>query len=88
MRNSVEQQVRAIAQKVVDRLATDVQFQKEVIDDPAKALARAGFERELDQIAWPAVGAAITECTTTCGYRSCTRTCVGTCSISCRVASL
>ena len=88
MRNSVEQQVRAVAQKVLDRIVSDPDFRKALIDDSKSALANAGIEQELDQIDWPVAGAALDDCTTTCGYRSCTRTCITTCHNSCRQATL
>jgi hypothetical protein len=86
-RQSAERQFRAVAKKILDRVARDPAFRKQILDDPSRALAAAGFERQLDSIQWPATGAAV-DCKTTCGYRSCTRTCIHTCRISCRVASL
>jgi len=82
-----ERQFRAVAKKILDRVASDPKFRKQLLDDPNHALAAAGFEKELQAIQWPATGAAV-DCTTTCGYRSCTLTCVTTCSTSCRVASV
>jgi hypothetical protein len=82
-----EQQFRAVAKKILDRVARDPAFRKQLLDDPSRALAAAGFEQQLDNIQWPATGAAV-DCKTTCGYRSCTQTCIHTCRISCRVASL
>jgi hypothetical protein len=87
-RRSAAQQFRAVADKVVARIARDPAFRKQLLDDPSRALAAAGFEAELQAIAWPTTGAAVDDCKTTCGYRSCTRTCISTCRISCRVASL
>jgi hypothetical protein len=86
-RKSPEQQFRAVAKKILDRVARDPAFRKQILDDPSRALATAGFEKELQGIRWPAIGAAIT-CKTTCGYRSCTQTCITTCHLSCRVATL
>jgi hypothetical protein len=82
-----ERQVRAIAKRILDRLARDPAFRKQLLDDPARALEAAGFEQELEGIDWPASGVAV-DCKTTCGYRSCTRTCITTCHLSCRKASL
>jgi len=84
---SAEQQFRAVANKILDRVASDPKFRKQLLDDPTGALASAGFEQQIESIPWPRTGAA-TKCTTTCGYRSCTRTCIGTCSISCSQAVL
>ena len=82
-----EQQFRAVANKVVARIARDPSFRKQLLDNPSRALAAAGFQAQLEAIQWPVVGAAV-DCKTTCGYRSCTQTCINTCRISCRVASL
>ena len=86
-RQSAEQQFRAVAKKIFDRVARDPAFRKQILDDPSRALAAAGFEAQIQAIPWPATGAAV-DCKTTCGYRSCTQTCISTCRISCRVASL
>lgn len=86
-RKSAEQQFRAVASKILARVARDPAFRKQLLDDPSRALATAGFERELQGIRWPANRAAV-ECKTTCGYRSCTQTCITTCHLSCKVASL
>ena len=80
-------QFRAIGKKVLDRIARDPAFRKQLLEDPARALAEAGFEQELEAIDWPATGVA-SDCKTTCGYRSCTRTCITTCHLSCKNASL
>lgn len=86
-RKSAEQQFRAVAKKILDRVARDPAFRKQLLDDPSRALTTAGFEQEIQGIQWPATGAVI-DCKTTCGYRSCTQTCVTTCHLSCRVATL
>jgi hypothetical protein len=79
--SSVNPQYRAVVEKVLDRLASDPAFRKQLMENPDRALAEAGFQRELDAIAEPIAAA----CTTTCGYRSCSFSCVGnTCSVSCR----
>ena len=82
---SAEQQFRAVAKKILDRMATDAAFRKQLLDDPTGALAKAGFEQEIQSINWPTGGAAV-DCGTTCGYRSCTQTCITTCRISCNKA--
>lgn len=84
---SAEQEFRAVASKILDRIATDAAFRKQLLEDPTGALKSAGFEQEIQGIQWPATGSAI-ECTTTCGYRSCTQTCITTCHLSCRKAFL
>lgn len=72
---------RAVTQKVLDRVANDPAFRRQLQDDPERALADAGFLAELQAIQVPVAS----ECTTTCGYRSCSFSCVGhTCYISCR----
>jgi hypothetical protein len=82
---SVNAQYRAVAQKVLDRLASDPAFRKQLMENPDRALAEAGFQKELDAIAVPIAD----DCTTTCGYRSCSFSCVGhTCNISCRNVAL
>lgn len=86
-KKAAAKEFRAIAKTIVDRIAKDPDFREAVLVDPAGALERAGFEEQLAQIAWPATGAAV-DCTTTCGYRSCTRTCITTCYRSCRLAVL
>ena len=86
-RQSAEQQFRAVAKKILARVARDPAFRKQVLDDPSRALAAAGFDKDLQGIQWPARGIAI-DCKTTCGYRSCTQTCIGTCHLSCHVATL
>ena len=85
---SAEKQFRAIAKKILDRVATDAKFRKLVLSDPNGALASAGFAQQIESIQWPATGAAVDDCKTTCGYRSCTQTCISTCSISCKNATL
>ena len=78
------QQFRAVAKKVLDRIARDPAFRKQLLDNPERALIDAGFEKELQAIS---VNATATECSKTCGYRSCTRTCIGTCHLSCKVVA-
>ena len=85
-RQSAEQQFRAVARKVLARVARDPAFRKELLDNPSRALAAAGFEAQIEAIQWPTTGVAV-DCKTTCGYRSCTRTCIHTCRISCRVVA-
>ena len=85
---SVEQQFRAIGKRILDRMAEDAAFRKQLLDDPQRALVAAGFEAEIERLDWPTSGAAVDDCTTTCGYRSCTRTCITTCYSSCRKATL
>lgn len=78
---SVNPQYRAVVEKVLDRLASDPAFREQLMENPDRALAEAGFQRELDAIAVPIADA----CTNTCGYRSCSFSCAGnTCNISCR----
>ena len=77
-------QLRAVGKKVLDRVASDPAFRKQLLANPDRALADAGFEKELQAIQ---PSANVADCKTTCGYRSCTRTCITTCSISCRIAA-
>ena len=84
---SAERKFRTIAKKILDRMATDAKFRKSLLSDPNGALASSGFAQQIDNIQWPTTGAAIDECKTTCGYRSCTQTCITTCSISCKKAT-
>jgi hypothetical protein len=78
---SVNPQYRAVAEKVLDRLASDPAFRALLMENPDRALAEAGFQMELDAIGPPIAD----DCTTTCGYRSCSFSCIGhTCYISCR----
>ncbi len=83
--SSINPQYQVITKKVLDRIVSDSVFRKQLLDNPERALADAGFEKELKAVPVPVVD----ECTTTCGYRSCTFSCVGhTCYISCRKAAL
>ena len=84
---SVEQQFRAIGKRILDRIAKDAAFRKQLLENPKAALIVAGFEEEIESLDWPTSGAAVA-CKTTCGYRSCTRTCITTCHLSCRKATL
>jgi len=85
---SVEQQFRAIGKRILDQMAKDAAFRKQLLEDPKAALVVAGFEAEIESLDWPTGGAAVVDCKTTCGYRSCTRTCITTCHLSCRNATL
>jgi hypothetical protein len=78
---SVNPQYLAVAKKVLDRLASDPAFRKQIMEEPDRALAEAGFQEELDAIAVPIAA----DCRLTCGFRSCSFSCAGnTCNISCR----
>lgn len=78
---SVNPKYLAIAKKVVDRIVSDSTFRKQLLDNPDRALADAGFVKELEAVPVPVAD----DCKTTCGYRSCTFSCAGnTCNISCR----
>ena len=85
---SVEQQFKAISKRILDRIAKDPAFHKQMLDDPEGALVAAGFEAEIESLDWPTSGAVIDDCRTTCGYRSCKLTCVTTCHLSCRNPSI
>jgi hypothetical protein len=71
---NAKQAVRAIAQKIYERIATDSTFRKQVIANPDKALATSGFEKELIRTTGAKSLAAIK-----CGPHTCLRTCNATC---------
>jgi hypothetical protein len=79
--SSVNPQYRVIGKKVLDRIVSDSVFREQLLSDPQRALAEAGFVQELEAVSVPVAD----ECKLTCGYRSCTFSCAGhTCNISCR----
>ena len=45
-----EQQRRDLIKRIVEKIASDPQFREKMVDDPAEALASAGFNKEIHDL--------------------------------------
>jgi|SRR5689334_22065067 hypothetical protein len=87
-RKDLKLQRRALTERIVERIANDQKFRRQLAMNPDRALATAGFSKELealDRLTEAAKGGGSGCGRLTCGWRSCGKnkiTCLNSCQIT------